>query len=260
MYHFKIDKTNSKPIYQQIKEQLINAIDQGELQPGNKIPSARDLAEQFGVSRMTVLQALRELSVQGQLFAVTGKGTFVGRAKKLEQNIRTVWGFTDTFQKQGYQTGSQLIHFLIVAADPSAAKALKIPERTPLFQMMRKRLLDDQPVGIETTHLVKSDFPGLEQIDWNNQSLYSVLRTRYNMDLVCGYNYIEAAAADEATARLLAIPKNTPVLATERITCLKDMRPVEFVRAIYRADRLRLKVEMTTDSPANFLATKNEER
>ncbi len=83
MYHLEIDKSSARPFYLQIKDQLLAAIDQGQFQPGQKIPSARYLSEQIGVSRLTVLQALRELIYQRRLFTVTGKGTFVGRVEKL---------------------------------------------------------------------------------------------------------------------------------------------------------------------------------
>ncbi len=256
MYHLEIDKSSARPLYLQIKDRLLEAIEKGLLQPGQRIPSAHDLSEQIGVSRLTVLQALRELTRLGRLFTVNGKGTFVGRVEKLEPNIRTVWGFTEIFRAQGYKVSSQLISFNVIHADTTSAASLEVPEKTPLFRMVRKRSLNDQPVGVETTQLVQEEFPGLDLFDWNKESLYSILRERYGMDPVCGFNYIEATAADESTARLLSIPKNTPVLSTERISYLSNLHPVELVHALYRADRLRLKVEMTPENPINMLSAK----
>jgi GntR family transcriptional regulator len=258
MYQFNINKEIPKPIYLQLKEQLLEAIDKGLLQPGQKVPSTREISSQFGVSRMTVLQALRELTYQGVLFTVSGKGTFVGQANKLEPNLRTVWGFTETFLAQGYKPASKLISFKVTNADKKAADALHVPEKTPLFVIVRKRMLDDQPVGIETTQLTQSNFPGLEKFDWNSKSLYSVMREHYHIDPICGYNYIEAAAANEEIAHLLSIPKNSPVLSTERITCQANLDPIEYVHAYYRSDRLRLKVESTSDNPTNILSSKLE--
>jgi len=258
MYHFEVDKSNARPIYIQIKDSLIAAIEQGQLKPGQKIPSASDLSEQMGVSRMTVLQAFRELTRQGRLFSVTGKGTFIGHLEKLEPNVQTVWGFTDTFRAQGFKTGSQLIDFGLLEADASMAQALQVPEKTILYRLIRKRLLNDQPVGVETSHLIQAEVPGLEMFDWNTVSLYLILRDHYELNLICGVNYIEAAAADEKIARLLSIRKNTPVLATERITCLANNRPIELVRSYYRADSMKLKVEMTSENPMSLLSSKME--
>jgi GntR family transcriptional regulator len=185
-----------------------------------------------------------------------GKGTFVGQPELLETNLKVVWGFTETFRAEGYKTDSQLIYFGEVLGDRVIAENLKISEDTPLYCLTRKRLLNDLPVGIETAYILREDCPGLDQFDWNKESLYRVLREQYGLDPVCGYNYIEAASADEATAHLLSIPRNFPVLATERTSCLIDLRPVEYVRAYYRADRMRLKVEMTADRPVSRLKTK----
>ncbi len=256
MYRLEIDKSSSKPIYLQIKDQLLAAIDQGRFQPGQKIPSARVLSQQIGVSRLTVLQALRELTLLRRLFTVTGKGTFVGRVEKLEPNIRTVWGFTDAFRALGYKTGAQLIRFEITPADGPVAKALDVAEKTPLYRMVRKRLLNDQPVAVETTHVVQAKFPGLEAFDWNKESLYSVIREQYGLELVGGHNFIEAVTVDETTAHLLSIPKKSPVLYVERVTCVGDLHPIEFGWAYFRADRMRLKVEITPENPVNLLITK----
>jgi GntR family transcriptional regulator len=259
MYHLVVDKHSAKPIYLQIIDFLIAEIDGGRLQPGQKIPSANDLSKQMGVSKLTVLQALRELNRMGRVFSSVGKGTYVSHARKLETDLRRVWGFTETFKAQGFKPGSQLISFERIYANALTAAALEVPVGTPIFRIARTRLLNDRPVGVETTHLVVADVPGLDQYDWNTESLYVVLKNKYELEPVCGRNYIEATAADEATARLLSIPKKSPLLVAERISCLANQHPVEFVRSFYRADLMRFKVEMTSDHPMNILAAKMEQ-
>lgn len=256
MYYFEVDKTNSRPIYLQIRDKLLAAIETGMLLPGQKIPSARDLSEQMGVSRMTVLQALRELTQQGRLYTVAGKGTFVALPEKLEPNLRTVWGFTETFDTAEMRPSSRLITFDIINADARAAAALQTDEGSPLIRITRLRLLNDQPVGLETTHLVQSSFPELAEYDWNKESLYVVLRNRYGLELVGGCNYIEAVAAPDDVSQLLAIPQHAPVLATERVAYTANLRPIELVFSYYRGDRMRMKVEMLHENPGNILSTK----
>jgi GntR family transcriptional regulator len=252
MYHFAIDKNDAKPIYLQIEGYLLKEMDEGRLQPGQKIPSANDLSQEMGVSRMTVLQALRELTHMGRLFSSVGKGTYVSQTNKLETDLRSLWGFTENFRSQGFKVSSQLINLDHIKADAVLAKALEIPEGTPIIRMERKRLLNDQPVGIETVHLSEIGVPGLEQHDWNVESLYVVLREQFGVEPVCGRNYIEAAAANENIARLLCIPKNTPVLATSRISCLANQKPVEYVIAYYRSDLIRFKAEVLSEPTMNL--------
>ena len=252
MYHFTIDKNDAKPIYLQIEDYLLKEMDEGRLQPGQKIPSANDLSREMGVSRMTVLQALRELTHMGRLFSSVGKGTYVAQSDKLETDMRSVWGFTETFREQGFKVSSQLVNLDHIKADVMLARALEVAEGAPIFRMERKRSLNDQPVGIETVHLSEINVPGLDQHDWNVESLYSVLREQYGLGPVCGRNYIEAAAADEYIARMLCIPKNTPVLATSRISCLPSQKPIEYVMAFYRSDLIRFKVEIISEPAMNL--------
>ena len=252
MYHFTIDKNSAKPIYLQIEDYLLKEMDEGRLQPGQKIPSANDLSREMGVSRMTVLQALRELTHMGRLFSSVGKGTYVSQQEKLETDMRSVWGFTETFTAQGFKVSSQLISSNHIVADAVLAKALEVPEGTPIFRMERKRLLNDQPVGLEIVHLSELDVPGIDQHDWNVESLYEVLREQYGKEPICGRNYIEAMAADEEIARLLCITKNTPVLATSRISCLANQKPVEYVTAFYRSDLIRFKADVVTEPTMNL--------
>ncbi|HEY9089314.1 MAG TPA: GntR family transcriptional regulator [Anaerolineaceae bacterium] len=256
MYHFAVDKASSRPIYLQIRDQLLAAIEVGLLQPGQKIPSARDLSEQMDVSRMTVLQALRDLTQQGHLYSVAGKGTFVSIPEKLDPNLRSVWGFTETFHSTELRPSSQLVALESIPADQVIADALQVPEKTLIIRIARLRLLNQQPVGFETTHLAQVNFPGLETYDWNQESLYTVLSNRYGVHLVGGCNYIEALPAPETIARHLQIPEHTPVLATQRIACTADLRPVELVYGYYRGDRMRFKVDMVHDNPLNILTSK----
>lgn len=256
MYYFEVDKSNSRPIYLQIRDKLLAAIETGMLLPGQKIPSARDLSEQMGVSRMTVLQALRELTQQGRLYTVAGKGTFVALPEKLEPNLRTVWGFTETFDTAQMRPSSRLINLDTIPADARAAAALQTAEGSPLIRIARLRLLNDQPVGLETTHLVQASFSELTEYDWNKESLYVILRNRYGLELVGGCNYIEAVAAPDDVAHLLALPKHAPVLATERVAYTANLRPIELVFSYYRGDRMRMKVEMLHENPGNILSTK----
>jgi len=252
MRHFTVDKQEGKPFYRQIRDYLLAEIDEGRLQPGQRIPSVNEFSQQTGVSKTTVLQAIRELHQRGRLYSVVGKGIYVSKNRKLEPDVGSVWGFTETFQAGGYRTSSQLIHSGRIKADSSGAQALQVPQGTWLFRLERTRLLNEHPVGVETAHLVEAEFPGLDQYDWNVESLYAVLKKRFGMKPVCGLNYIEAGLANEANAQLLSVPKNTAVLVTERISCLANHHPIEYVRAFYRADLMRLKVEMTTEGTLNL--------
>ena len=240
----RIDRQSAEPLYRQIRQLLLQAIRRGQLLPHQQAPSERELSELTGVSRMTVRQALQQLVGDGWLYTVPGKGTFVAADPKIEQNLQRLTGFTEEVQSQGFVPGSRVLSIQVVPADGRAAEAFGIPPGSALIRICRQRLANGVPIAVENTHVVQEAFPGLDQVDLANQSLYNVLQTRYDVYPTRAVQLVEADCADEITAVLLEIEPKEPVLTMERITYGIDDRPVEYVLSTYRADRSRLRVEL----------------
>ncbi len=245
-----IDRNSAEPLYLQIRRAVLKAIREGKLLPHQRVPSERELSEAMGISRMTVRQALQTLINDGYLYTVPGKGTFVGRKPKIEQNLLRLSGFTEEVRAQGFNPGARLLSLETVPADEYLARHLEVAPGTPLFRLSRLRLIDNLPVAVEHAHLVQARFPGLDKADLEHQSLYHVLQERYGLRLVRATQWIESQQADPRLAALLDIPPQQPVLAMERITYADSGQPVEFVISFYRADRFRLKVELRVSGQA----------
>ncbi len=250
MYLPPIDKNSAEPLYLQIRHAILQAIQDGELPPHQRVPSERELSELMGVSRMTVRQALQALINDGYLYTVPGKGTFVACGPKIEQNLQRLSGFTEEVRKQGFMPGSRVLSVEQIPAGEEEAHALQVSPGTLLLCITRQRLVDNVPVALESAYLVYARFPGLDRIDFNRHSLYEVLQTRYGIRLVHARQCIEAQEANDDVARLLGIAPHQPVLAMERTTYADDEQPVEYVRSYYRADRFRLKVELHVQGPS----------
>ena len=258
--HFPIppvDRNSSEPIYLQLRNALLRAIQDGRLAPHQRVPSERELSEAMGISRMTARQALQTLISDGYLYTVPGKGTFVACGPKIEQNLQRLSGFTEEVRAQGFTPGSRVLTITHEHADDHIARALDITPGTVLVRITRQRLVDDVPVALESAYLVYARFPGLDDIDFNTHSLYDVLQNRYGIRLVRAKQIIEAQEADEEVASLLGIEPHKPMLAMERITYADDDRPVEYVRSYYRADRFLLKVELRVAGSAPTGAVAN---
>lgn len=239
-----IDRHSAEPLYRQIRYLLLQAIKREQLLPHQRAPSERELSEWTGVSRMTVRQALQQLVGDGWLYTVPGKGTFVAADPKIEQNLQRLTGFTEEVQSQGFVPGSRILSIQVVPADDRKAEVFDILPGSALTRICRQRLVNGVPIAVENTHLVQEAFPGLDQVDLANQSLYNVLQTRYAVYPTRAVQLVEADCADEAIAGLLAIEPKEPVLTMERITYGMNDRPIEFVLSTYRADRSRLRVEL----------------
>src|SRR5438874_10281904 len=127
-------------VYGQIEDWLAEAIGAGRLAPGDRMPSEQDLAAWFGVSRMTLRQALAKLARRGLVTRTVGRrgGTFVAE-RKLEQDRTTLAGFSEQLRRHGMVAGARVLSATERPAGPVAAAALEVPEGAPLYEVRRVR-------------------------------------------------------------------------------------------------------------------------
>lgn len=236
-------RTAPAPLYYQIKTRLLEAIDNGQLKPGDRVPSERELTESFSVSRMTARQALKELEAQGFLYRVQGKGTFVA-TPKLEQPLAALTSFTDDMRRRGMEPGAEVLSTEEGPAGRRLAELLGVGETATVFRMERLRLADGEPMALEIAHVLADRCPGLTAVDVRNHSLYQILRERYAIRLVRAEQSLEAVAAGPYEAEILQVREGAPLLMLERVARDESDRPVEFVRSLYRGDRYRFMTEL----------------
>lgn len=232
----------------QIRRILLSAIRDQELAPGQRIPSINELSESTGVSRMTVRQALQALTNEGWLYSIPGKGVFVSRSPRIEQNLQHLTGWTEEISSQGLQPSTRVLSFEVIPSDPRTARALEISNQAPVYRITRLRLADSFPLSIERTHLSFDDFPGLKARIQENESLYRILREVYHVYIVRALQYLDAGEADPFTSHNLDVPTGAPVLVSERITYTAENRAVEFTLGATRAGFIRYRTELTAGS------------
>ncbi len=138
-----LDRHSATPLYLQLKRLLEREIAAGALPPHSRVPSERELSEQFAISRMTVRQALTELIQEGRLYTSAGKGTFVAEPK-IRQNLQSLTGFTEDMRQRGLTPRTRVLARQIVAATPSIAQSLRLAEGAPRkrFRSLRRRCQD----------------------------------------------------------------------------------------------------------------------
>jgi GntR family transcriptional regulator len=237
-----VSKPAPVPLYYQIMSRLLEMIDTGQLKAGDRVPSERELTEQYGVSRMTVRQALRELEAQGYLERVQGKGTFVS-IPKVEQPLLSLTSFTEDMRRRGLTPGSVLISAQVVPAGRRCGQALGVSETEPVVRLERLRLAGGQPMALEVTHLPAHLCPGILDDDLTG-SLYKILAERYGIALASATQSLEAVSATGPEAKLLGVREGAPLLLMERTSRDREGRVVEYARSLYRGDRYRFSTEM----------------
>jgi GntR family transcriptional regulator len=223
------------PKYFAVKEQLVESI--RDLPEGSPLPTERLLAEEYGVSRTTVRQALAELLVEGRLYRLQGKGTFVARPKVVQTLALT--SYTQDMQARGLSPTSRVIAAERLPAFPEVAEMLEVPARTEVLRVQRLRLANREPMAVETLFVEAARFPGLQERLTDNGSFYALLRSEYHVELEEAEETIESGIASPSDSQLLGTEMGWPMLLLTRRTWDVDGRPVEFVRSLYRGDRYR---------------------
>ncbi|MDP1421623.1 GntR family transcriptional regulator [Peribacillus simplex] len=238
-----IDKNSPLPIYFQIEEKIKRQIENGEFQAHDALPSEREYAEQFEISRMTVRQAINNLVNDGYLYRQKGRGTFVAD-KKLEQQLNGLTSFTEDMKARGLNPSSKLLSFEIIPADKKIASELHISLYAPVYEIKRIRLADDVPMALETVYMSANLIKGLTE-EIINLSLYQYVENYVKLKIDYATQTLESSIASELEVTHLSIPKHSPILFIQRHTFLIDGTPLEYVKSAYRADRYKFTITIS---------------
>jgi GntR family transcriptional regulator len=231
-----IKLNGAQPLYEQIRTYVIQAIQDGRYRAGDKIPSERELAEELGVSRLTVHHAIKGLQQAGILIAHVGRGTFVS-PRPLNQQLEALTSFTEDMRSRGNAPSSRVLSAKVCPAPDDIARFLDVRPGTQLAVLQRVRIADDQPMAVETSHIVASACQGiLDRHNFEQESLYRVLRHEYGLALAHAEQTIAARGATRDEARVLGLKPNAPILHMTRVLYTSDNQPLEYVISAYRGD------------------------
>lgn len=241
----KLDKNLPIPLYYQLVQYLTEKIESGELKPGDTFYSERELAEQFGISRMTVRQALQHLVNEGRIIREQGRGTFVAEPK-INQPLIRLTSFSEDMRRLGKKPGAKVIEVNVMEADAKIRELLQLDSsgNVQVLELTRVRTADDRPIALETTHLPLSRFPELAEQDFDGVSLYRLLEEKYGVVAVSATQTIEVGIPNEHEINLLQLSPGVPVLLLKRITRDASGVPFEYVKAIYAGDRYRFQADL----------------
>ncbi|HWU99969.1 MAG TPA: GntR family transcriptional regulator [Devosia sp.] len=241
-----LSREDVRPLYKQVKDRLLEALSDGTVPPMGKLASERELVEKYGVSRITVRQAMRELVAEGHLRSHPGKGFYAtGRSISQAFELELLRSFTATALRHGLRPGAQLISGKAIAADEKLAAALHIRVGDPAVELRRLRLLDGEPVAIAEDWIEMAKVPGLLALDWKsgNRSLYDELRQRYGLHPESGETVLSSRLASADEAKLLGLRRPAAVLTVEQIAYSRDGTPINATRSIHHPTRYPLRLE-----------------
>jgi GntR family transcriptional regulator len=234
------------PLYIQVVGELSAKIAGGEYLPGQRIPTEAQLCREFGVSRITIRQAIRKLVAEHALYAKQGKGTFVNPVK-IKRRLPRLYSFSEDMRELGFEPSSKILEQAVAPADDEIAGLLALPESDRLVsRIARVRMANNVPILIERSFVPHYICPDLLEQSYDHTSLYRTLTEKYRIELESAEEVYEVRLLTPAEAKELGCKRGQPAFAIQRLALRKDGRPVELTRSVGRGDLLRFSVELIT--------------
>jgi GntR family transcriptional regulator len=248
-WHLALDPGSATPVYVQVAAGLRGRIEAGELPGGHALPAERELAAQLGVSRVTVRQALAQLTEAGLLKRRHGSGTFV-TARPVQGAPRPLGllnSFSEDARSRGQTPGARVLAFTRTPPTAHEALTLGLSPSGAVYRVRRLRTANGEPLAVEESTLPAALVGELTDTDVTDASLYALLAAR-GLRPQRAIRHLRAVNADAEMGALLGLPAGAALLVTERVSWTPGGQPVEYARAWYRGDRYDFVMELTGDA------------
>jgi GntR family transcriptional regulator len=225
-----VDPDRHEPLYRQVTAAIREAIANRSLKPNDALPPERELADLFGVSRITIRKAISGLVNEGVLETRHGSGTFVH--SKVEKNFAQLTSFSEEMESRGMKPSSVWLNRSVGKVGPEEVLTLRVSPGTAVYRLKRIRLADDDPMSIESTTVLASCLPSVESIE---HSLYAALFKTGNRP-VRALQRLSALLLNEDQAGMLGAKAGDAGLLVERVGFNKAGIAIEFSQSYYRGD------------------------
>jgi GntR family transcriptional regulator len=234
-----LDPEDNLPLYQQLQRGIREAIEKRILGPDDALPSERQLAEDLGISRITVRKAIDGLAAEGLLVSRQGSGNFV--CTRIDKNFAKLTSFSEDMRARGRHPRSVWLKRSEGTVTPEESLKLALSPGTLVYRFHRLRFADDEPMAIEFATIDATTLPSLEAVD---ASLYDALEAAGNRP-VRALQRLHALLLNAEQAKLLKAKPADAGLLVDRLGYLRDGRAVEFSQSIYRGDTYDFVAELS---------------
>jgi len=226
----------AKPRYQQLKDMIIGRISSGELRPQDRVPSENDLVEAMNVSRMTANRALRELTDEGYVQRVAGRGTFVADLRA-RSHVLEVQNIADEIERRGGAHSCEVVRQSRQHARGEIARALHVEQGVDVFHLLLVHFENGAPIQVEDRHIVADFAPDCLDEDFSRMTPSAYLTAI--SPLQEAEQVVRAAQPNAAVQQRLQMADGEPSLVVLRRTWSRG-RPVTFARLHHPGGRYEL--------------------
>lgn len=214
-----------RPLYVQVRDQLVRRLIDGDWQPGQLIPSEIELAREIGVSQGTIRKALDAMTTENLLIRRQGRGTFVARPEE----SRILFQFFRLVPDDGAPRfpDSAILDRRQAGATALEADALALAPGDPVWRIERVRTLASAPLLVETITLSAARLPGFGELAAIPNNVYGLYSERWGITIGRASERLKAVAAAPADATALGCAAGTPLLSITRVAFDLENKPVE---------------------------------
>ena len=223
-------------LFQQVKDHIARKIQDGTLRAGDRLPSEHELVAQFGISRMTVNRALRELVTQGRIVRVAGVGSFVAEQKP-QSTLLQIVNLASEIRQRGHDYACQMLVVERVAATLEVAAALNVRTGESVFHSVCVHMEDGLPIQLEDRYVNPRVAPDYLQQDFKQQQPSEYLVRNVPFDEI--EHVVDAVLPTAEQAARLHMEAAQPCLLLTRRTWTRGV-PVTLVRCLHPATRYQL--------------------
>ncbi len=229
-------RENAQPLYKIIANDVLQSIAKGEIEKGSLFISESEMQRKYGVSRVTVRKAYRQLIEQGVLRTVQGKGTYVNN---IDSNDWTWMShFSEEVRASGHVPSTRIVFMKTILADEELAERLSVKIGEECYHFKRVRCVDNQPIWLTESYFACSLAPNLNADYFSvcgvSQSIFRVLELNYKVLFAGGEEQQEAAIVEGEDARLMEIRSNQPIIRTSFLVYGYNGNPLVFEKTIFR--------------------------
>ena len=226
--------------YEEIANILRERILDGTYPVDSFLPHQTDLVEEFNVSRMTIKKAVNVLTFEGLVYSKQGMGTKILNSSFWDKDdslfrFNNYNGLSSDLKDDQRKLSSQVILFTVVFPDEQVASRLAVDTQTPVYHLIRLRLLDDKPFVLEHTFMPCDLVPGLTQ-EILLGSIYTYIHEELRIQFAGSYRHITAEKTDHYDQKYLNCEPGDPILQVEQVVYLENGRPIEYSRSRNRYD------------------------
>lgn len=240
-----LDRESPSPLYLQLKNFLLERINNGQLTEGEMIPTEQEFGRLTGLSRATIRQALRELDTEGFIKRYRGSGTKVAK-KRIITQVMQLSSFTDDMKIRGFIPSSRSVEVDFIFPPLKVVELSDFDPLEKVFYVRRVRLADGEPIGIHDLYIPPS--LNISPTDLKNlTSYYEYLSNVLNLQPVYAIESITAMTLAKNEADLLNLRVGAPVLAIWRVAFADNNQIVEVCRMLHDAERYEYKTKLFKD-------------